>query len=82
MNIVSYDAAKCEDQSIIRFGFRNTCVEELKEIWRTGDEYPVPEYQRKQLGLPDNCKLVVISSYNAHGITYLNLWIKYDEKCE
>lgn len=82
MTILCHDVSKCDDQSIIRFAFKNTCVDELKEMWRIGDEYPVPGWYRKQLGLSDEHKLIVISSYEAHGIPYLNLWIKYDKKYE
>lgn len=76
MRILAVDFAKeNSDMSFMRFGFRNSCVDELKEMWSVGDEYLLPEFQRKQFGLSEDSKLIVDDIYELHGIPYLSFYI-------
>lgn len=34
--IVSYDLARQKDHSCLTISFKNTCLEEMKEMWSTG----------------------------------------------
>lgn len=54
------------DNTCICFHFRNTCLEEMKELWSIGDEYEIPDYHKKHLGLNEDSKLIISEIYEAY----------------
>lgn len=62
--IIGVDLAKeNSDNTIISMTFLNTCLDEMKEIWKIGDEYLLTEFHRKRLGLRENDKLIISAIY-------------------
>ena len=51
------------NNGIIRIQLTNTCIEEMEELWSTGDKYPISEFHLKRLGLSKNDKLIISDIY-------------------
>lgn len=78
-HILGLDIAKeTSDNSCIRIGFVNTCIEEMQELWNIGDEYPLPEIHRVKLGLKDHHKLIISSIYenDDKSVIFMNMLVK------
>lgn len=76
--ILGFDLAKeNSDQTCICMQFVNTCLEEMKELWSIGDEYPIPESHYKRLGLNKNNKLIICAIYETGSkYIYMNMLVK------
>lgn len=61
--ILGFDIANKPDITVLCFHFRNTCLEEMKELWSIGDEYPMPEFNKNRLGLSNESKFIIHSMY-------------------
>jgi len=65
------------DNTCLCFTFVNTCLEEMKELWKIGDEYFLTEFDQKRLGLNKDNKLIVSSMYeNNNQIVFMNLLVR------
>jgi hypothetical protein len=65
------------DQTCICIQFTNTCLEEMKELWSIGDEYPITEYYYKRFRLNQNNKLIISSIYeNDNKDVFVNMLVK------
>jgi hypothetical protein len=72
MEITGIDIARNNSDSVaFQFAINNSCIDEMKEILNIGEEYLIPEYQRKQLCLSSEDKLIITSIYERNGIPYL-----------
>lgn len=80
MKVLAVDTSLGNDQTILNFGFTNTCLEEVKKLWKIGDEYPLPENVYKRYGLKNTNKLIIVNIYNGdneyNDIVYMNLLVK------
>jgi hypothetical protein len=76
--LLGIDIAKEKsDNTCLTIQLNNTCLEEMKELWKIGDEYCIPEFQRKQLGLNGNNKLIITAIYgNKNKKVFMNMTIK------
>jgi len=62
--VIGIDLAKeNSDNTFLSFRFMNTCLEEMKELWEIGEEYKLPEFNKKQLGLHKDDRLIISSIY-------------------
>ncbi|HEY8805118.1 MAG TPA: hypothetical protein VIM42_08460 [Clostridium sp.] len=76
--VIGIDLAKeNSDNTCVCFQFVNSCLEEMKELWKIGDEYPLPEFNKKRLGLHKESKLIVSSIYeNNNQEVFMNMLVR------
>lgn len=65
------------DNTCLCMQFLNTCLEEMKELWQTGDEYPLPEFNKKIIGLDKDSRLIISSIYeNDNQEVFMNMLVQ------
>jgi len=76
--ILGVDLAKeNSDQSVLSMGFSNTTLDEMKELWSIGEEYPLSNHLRRKYNLKDNDKLIISAIYKlGDDFVYMNMLIK------
>jgi len=56
----------------------NSCLEEMQDLWKIGDEYLLPKFEQKRLGLHKESKLIVSSIYeNENKIVFMNMLVRW-----
>jgi len=63
--LIGIDLAKenSSDTTCLCMQFTNTCLDEMKELWQIGDEYLIPQFDKKRIGLTKDDKLIISSIY-------------------
>ena len=77
--ILGLDLAKeNSDNTCIRMGFANTCLEEMQDLWNIGDVYELPEVHRNKFGLQNNQKLIISSIFENEdkSVIFMNMLVK------
>jgi len=65
------------DNTCLCFQFVNSCLEEMKELWKIGDEYPLPEFNKKILGLNKENKLIVSAIFeNSNEDVFMSILVR------
>lgn len=78
MSILGVDLAREQpDNTCLCFQFKNTCLEEMKELWKIGDEYTIPECNYQRLGINKDSKLIISAIYeNKSKDVFMNMLIR------
>lgn len=63
MKIIDLDKLKDNNGFFINIIINNSCLEEIKELWGIGEEYPMSKDNKESIGLKDNDKLIINKIY-------------------
>ena len=76
--VIGMDLAKeNSDNTCLCFQITNSCLEELQDLWKIGCEYPVSEFNKKQLGIHKDSRLVISSIYeNEKQEVFMNMLVR------
>ncbi len=70
LNLKGFDSSKFDSSGeYFQLKFLHTCLEEMGDLWKIGDEYPMDKEQREKIGLKEDGKLIISAIYeNEYGV--------------